>query len=317
MTTLALIKKSSDLSFLVREVDCQQNLTMARVSNWKIGGIAPYIFYPKSLEELKAVKNVFEDLGIKVVYVSMTTNLIFEDGLFECVFISLIKLNTRIAKVANTVSVGAGVWVPHAARWLCKQGVSGFEHMCGIPGSMGGLVFMNGGSQRKSIGNNIISVTAYVNEKLVKYSGHECDFGYRSSVFQGGGVILSAELDASLKRSSGEIRSEMLSILRSRRLKFPRKEPNCGSVFMSSPEMYEAVGPPGLAIEKVGLKGVSSGGAQISPLHANFIVNNGGARCTDILKLIELCADKVEEVFGFIMKPEVRLVRLNGVIEAL
>lgn len=212
------------------------------------------------------------------------------------------------------VRVQAGIWVPRLARNLLKVGLSGAEHICGIPGTLGGLICMNGGSQRKGIGTHVTEVVS------VDYQGNirrrtqpECDFGYRTSIFQNNGeIIVQATLSLSRASDPLALRREMVGILASRRLKFPKHLPNCGSVFVSNPDNYEKFGPPGAVIEQLGFKGKAVGGAMVSPQHANFIVNRGGARAQEILALILEISDCALQELGLTLHSEVRYVRPDG-----
>jgi UDP-N-acetylmuramate dehydrogenase len=119
------------------------------------------------------------------------------------------------------------------------------------------------------------------------------------------------------QRSPRTMRQEMLSILRERKRKFPQKLPNCGSVFVSDPAMYAEYGPPGAVIEKLGLKGLTYGGAQVSPQHANFVVNTGQASAQDVLQVVTHVRDAVLEHTGYNMRPEGKFVRPDGTIVSL
>jgi UDP-N-acetylmuramate dehydrogenase len=174
---------------------------------------------------------------------------------------------------------------------------------------------MNGGSQRKGVGTNLVKVRGCdLNGQPFERSHETCAFQYRSSSLQSDGLIV---LDADFEFVDADpvaMRREMVAILSDRRRKFPKNLPNCGSVFLSNPAMYSIVGPPGAAIERVGLKGQQQGGAQISPVHANFIVNLGAASCRDVLDLVHLARSRVHESTGFWMDCEVRHVTRDGTI---
>ena len=196
-----------------------------------------------------------------------------------------------------------------------RAGLAGLEHIIGIPGTLGGLVLMNGGSQRRGIGENVQRVW------VVDRDGHEqilsreaCQFSYRHSALQGtGSVVVQAELECQ-RSEPALIRRAMLADLRERRRKFPRKQPNCGSVFLSTGAMHASVGPPGRIIEEAGLKGTRSGHAEVSARHANFIVNLGGATSRDVLNLIAHIRRVVFERIGFDLCCEVRYVTTAGAI---
>jgi UDP-N-acetylmuramate dehydrogenase len=285
-----------------------------KLSYWKIGGLAQCVITPRSLEGLQealAITRTFEDVPRLVI--GDCSNLLFDDDGFNGI---LIKIGNGLSKISiseNRIYCEAGAWVPEVAYHSYRHGLSGIEHICGIPGRIGGLVYMNGGSQRRGILENVDSVIVMSldgESRTIKAS--EIVHSYRESPFQGEPVIIAA---VTLKLEAKErslVRNEMRKILSSRRKKFPRKLPNCGSVFLSNPAMYDVVGPPGFAIEKAGLKGIRKGNAQLSPLHANFIVNLGGASSEDVLYLIALARNTVKEQTGFSMDCEVRYIRPNG-----
>ena len=150
--------------------------------------------------------------------------------------------------------------------------------------------------------------------RMHRLTQEQLDYRYRASRLQRGDLIV---VSAQLRFTPGDahaMRREALSILAARRAKFPRVRANCGSVFVSDPALYAQIGPPGLAIERAGLKGVAAGGAQISPDHANFIVNNGGARAEDVLQLIRLARRSVANLSGIAMDAEVRHLAPDGVM---
>ena len=195
------------------------------------------------------------------------------------------------------------------------SGLKGLEHTIGIPGTIGGLVLMNGGSQRKGIGENVVRVRVVDREGNQKeLSREDCAFSYRHSALQGtGAVVVQVELECETG-DPRQIRRLMLEDLRERRRKFPRKEPNCGSVFLSTSEMHASVGPPGKVVEDAGLKGSRIGDAEVSHQHANFIVNRGKASSRDVLALIDHIRKVVFAQIGFELCCEVRYVSPDGKI---
>lgn len=281
------------------------NVDLSLFSRWKVGGIAKCIISPLSQNSIIRCVKFCHEMNINFVIMGATSNILFADKGLSVLVINLNRLN-KYTVTSNTVISDAGIWVPCFARGLVKYGLSGLEHIIGVPGTLGGLVYMNGGSQRKGIGSNVVRVKALSTKGAVsEFNNEECGFSYRKSVFQKNSqIILEVELRLH-NSSSSKIRSEMLDILRSRRNKFPLKEPNCGSVFISNPDMYEKFGPPGEVIENCGLKGIEFGGAKVSNIHANFIVNNHNAKATDILQTIKYVQDEVFRKTGFHMESEV------------
>lgn len=291
-----------------------RHLSLAAISRWKIGGTADLVIRPRDIGELARARAFFHERGQAHLVIGATTNLLFAD---EGLRVPCIQIGRDFAGVSvedRRITAGAGVWVPGLARLAMRHGLAGIVHTCGIPGTLGGLVCMNGGSQRKGIGDHVETVTSVTTDGTIRsHARADCGFAYRTSVFQDNGEIIA---DVSLALDSGgnrgALRREMLEIMASRRRKFPQKLPNCGSVFVSNPAMYADYGPPGAVIEKLGFKGRQVGGALVSPLHANFIVNTGTARAVDVLALISEIRATVHDKTGYLMDVEARHVGPDG-----
>ena len=292
----------------------ERNFDFRTHSWWRIGGTAAAAIRPRSLLEVADLRKVAEREKFRTLTIGEMSNLLFCDDVVDAL---VIRIGGQIADFESldrrTVRIGAGAWVPGVSRKLQSLGLAGAEHICGIPGTLGGLVMMNGGSLRRSIGENVVSVTSVDRSgELVERDREACEFAYRHSIF--------AELDeiivsVTLRLQPGDsqvMRRTMKDILQARRLKFPRKLPNCGSVFKSNPASYADHGPPGAMIERAGWKGHIRGGAQVSPLHANFIVNRGGAKADDVLSLIGEIQASVKDLTGHRLEPEVRYVDRDG-----
>ncbi|NQU06511.1 MAG: UDP-N-acetylmuramate dehydrogenase, partial [Calditrichaeota bacterium] len=224
----------------------------------------------------------------------------------------VVKISKRMSSYSiegTCVKAQAGVWMPCLSHAVGNMGLTGLEHTIGIPGTLGGLVVMNGGSQHKCIGDVVQEVNVINSEGQIRsLSREDCEFSYRSSAMQKSGLVVT-NVELEVKRDKRQrIRREMLELLRERSEKFPLKTPNCGSVFVGSKEMHESFGQPGRVIEETGLKGLRVGGAQVSHKHANFIVNLGGATSADVLKLIGSIRQAVYNRTGIWMKCEVRYV---------
>lgn len=289
------------------------NADLRRYSRWRAGGIAALIIEPISAQHVAACLAYLADKPLPRLVIGDGSNLLFDDGGFNGVLIRIGQNLSGMSVDGLTARVEAGAWVPKMVRRLGAAGLKGLEHAIGIPGSLGGLVVMNGGSRRLGIGRNIVTVRGCdLQGRMFERDHDACQFRYRGSTLQDDGLVI---LEAELKFERTEIaalRREMIAIMRDRRTKFPKHLPNCGSVFLSDPAMYDVVGPPGAAIERTGLKGRRVGGAQISPMHANFIVNLGSATSADILDLIHLARATVHDRTGFWMDAEVRHVSPDG-----
>ncbi|MCH4811972.1 UDP-N-acetylmuramate dehydrogenase [Vreelandella neptunia] len=292
----------------------ERDVSLASISQWGIGGTADTVIRPSTSQQLADLRRWFYQHDVHHLTIGSTSNLLFAD---EGLRAPCIQLGNRLSHVSidkNVVHAQAGVWVPSLARQLMLSGLTGGEHICGIPGTLGGLVCMNGGSQRKGIGSHVESIESVgVTGEVVHRAASDCRFAYRSSVYQTNNEVITS---VKLKFDDGQakqIRQEMLAILADRSRKFPRKLPNCGSVFKSNPAMYAEVGAPGTIIEKLGFKGYSIGDAFVSPMHANFIVHNGQGMAKDVLSLINEISEKVLLETGYKMEVEVIYVTPNGV----
>ncbi len=298
-----------------------QEEPLARHCSWRIGGPADILVQPSSCDQAARVLRFAREEGLPLVVIGRGTNLLFADEGFRGVIMKLGRRFSDFEIDGLTVRARAGLWVPRLVRNLAAAGLSGLEHAAGIPGSVGGLVTMNGGSLRRCVGDRVVDVLAvgYSGEMRI-FSREECGFSYRRSVFQDSAgvrgdrwVILEARLVLERGRRS-EVRAEAVGIMEERRKKFPLRLPNCGSVFTNDPAVYELAGPPGKVVEDTGLKGLTIGGAQVSQHHANFIVNRDGATARDVLSLIGEVRRRVHARIGAWLACEVRYVAPDGTV---
>lgn len=288
---------------------------LSKHSTWRIGGPADLLIEPSNCVQLSKIFRFAEEKNVPSLVIGKGSNLLFDDAGFRGIVIKIGRKLSDFSIDGIIVRAEAGIAICKLARATGLAGLTGLEHTVGIPGTLGGLVTMNGGSQRKSIGDVIRWVEVmdhYGNTYRV--SREKCNFSYRHSAFQSTDLVV---VEAQMELGYGDpdaIRSEMLTILRNRRAKFPRKFPNCGSVFASTPEMYKAIGPPGKVIEEAGLKGLRVGNAEVSRKHANFIVNTGNAKASDVRELIYQVRVAVHSRTGTWMESEVRYVSGTGEI---
>lgn len=291
----------------------RDGVNLSDVSRWRIGGVADAYIEPADERELIAAFELLGRTGVPYCVIGETSNLLFDS---EGMHGAIVRIGPRMSGIVIdglNVIAKAGTRVPELARAAGEAGLAGIEHTVGIPGTIGGLVLMNGGSQRKGIGSHVDWVR-YVDAdgRTSTLTRDECEFAYRTSSLQKrrGAVV---EVGLRLERGDRDaIIAEMDSIVESRAARFPEDEPNCGSTFLSNPAMYATVGPPGKAIEDVGLKGHQVGGAQVSPKHANFICNVGGATSNDVLRLVELIRSTVYRRTGYLLDAEAKYVTTEG-----
>jgi UDP-N-acetylmuramate dehydrogenase len=246
-------------------------------------------------------------LSLPFVVIGDGSNLLFDDAGARGVVVKIGRHLSRVEIRDKWITTEAGIFVPRLMRQIGGAGLAGLEHAIGIPGTLGGLVLMNGGSMRQNVGSRVDKVWAVNREgSLVEFEHADCRFEYRRSALQGMGLAVVRVRLQGTPDNPRSIRKEMLRILRTRRQKFPLKLPNCGSVFLSDPALHAAVGAPGKIIEQCGFKGYRVGDAMIPQLHANFIVNLGSARSADVLSIIHRVRAVVQERTGFLLMCEVR-----------
>lgn len=292
---------------------CCRDVNLAALTRWRVGGTAPVLIDAQSEAHVASVMRLMMDRPEPLCVIGDSSNLLFDSAGFDGVIMRIGPGMCEVRIEGTRVWAQAGVPVPQVAWTVAKAGLTGIEHTVGIPGTLGGLAVMNGGSQRKGVGSHVVRVVSYDQSgRRIEMDQEACRFGYRKSALQGGGLIV-VEVELELRRGSSEaIEAEMRAIIASREERFPVSLPNCGSTFLSDPAMYKAVGPPGAAIEAAGLKGIRYGNAQISEQHANFIVNLGAASSDDILRLIALARRTVEARTGYRLDCEVRHVAPDG-----
>lgn len=288
---------------------------LSRHCSWRIGGRADLFAVPGEAGQVEAVRDFCCREGVPLVVIGQGSNLLFDD---EGVRGVVMKIGSRCGACVidgETVRVQAGAWGPGVVRQTGSRGLSGLEHLIGVPGCLGGLVFMNAGSLRRCIGESVVSVKALdPTGQIQEVSQKDCGFSYRSSVFQSGGwIILSAVLRLVQSDRLGVL-AEMAAVLADRKRKFPLRWPTCGSVFSNDTGLFERFGPPGKVIDRMGLKGTAVGSMAVSAEHGNFIINRGGGTCAQAVALIGLLRRRVFARTGIWMNTEVRYVSPAGLV---
>lgn len=289
------------------------NEPLSRHSSWRIGGPADLLVEPESVHQVQRLFRSAAACSLPVVVLGQGSNVLFSDAGIRGIVMKFGGRFSSLSVQGNRIVCQAGVWLPRLARSAGQAGIGGLEHVVGIPGTLGGLVFMNGGSQRKSIGSSVRRIWAVTPQgEEISLSREQCQFSYRTSRFQQGeGAVVRVELEGNPVLPAAS-RREMLETLRSRRRKFPLKQPNCGSVFLCDEALYASLGPPGKLVEDAGLKGRRVGGAQVSLKHGNFIVNLGGASSLDVIELIKEVRREIGCKFSVQLGCEVRFIDEQG-----
>lgn len=271
----------------------------------KAGGKAEYIALPKTASELIAVTESFRDKGIKTLTVGNCSNLLFASPLYSGAVIITSGIKGCSLSEDGIIVAACGEGLSSLASFACANSTAGLEFCFGIPGTVGGGVFMNGGAYGGSVSDVFVSGSFLTPEgRTVTLGKGEMDFGYRKSVLMENGYVL---LSASFRGEKGDkkaIRELMDGYMEKRKASQPLEYPSCGSAF-KRPEGHYA----GALIEQCGLKGFSIGGAQVSEKHAGFIINRSNAEIGDILALIDAVRGKVFSETGITLEPEIRIIR--------
>lgn len=304
------------------EISVKENVCLAPYSTFRTGGPARYFAEPSGEDELKAAFGFAQEKDLDVFILGNGSNCLISDSGFDGLVIRIGKLMGEISSVTGEdgmtyVTAGAGCLLSRFGNYCADMGLEGAEFACGIPGTVGGAVFMNAGAYGREIRDIAVSVRYLENNEIRELPASECGFAYRTSIFdrkQGEGecpVILS--MKAALKPGDKEkILAYCDELKQKRTASQPLDVPSAGSTF-KRPEGYFAA----KLIEDSGLKGfaLDGSGAQVSPKHAGFVVNNGGrASAEDILRLIDYVSDKVYKDSGVRLEKEVRLIGFKGAV---
>ena len=282
------------------------NFDLSAVSSMRTGGKAAYALFPENKEMLHAALHDAEKSGLHVVLAGGTSNLLFPDKADSLCVIFTKKITSPLLFDKTSVLCGCGVMLPYLSKEAAKRGLSGLEFACGIPGTVGGALFMNAGAYGGEMSQIVKSVTV-LSRKTGTFSiltPSECAFSYRHTIFSENNDLCIAEAVLSLSEGDEkEITARCRELLAARREKQPLEYPSCGSVF-KRPEGHFA----GKLIEDCNLKGVSIGGAAVSEKHAGFIINRGGATGKDVLDLITLIRETVYDKTGVLLEPEIEII---------
>lgn len=266
-----------------------ENCSLKQYTTYRAGGIADYIVFPESIEQLKNLMSYLKKKNIKHKVVGYGSNLLFSDDGYRGVLIKLDALHT-CEFYGTKVVVGAGYPLMKLAIKAAKLGLTGLEFAAGIPGTIGGAIYMNAGAYKSDMGYIVSEIKVLTPELTVKTMyNRELEFHYRTSFLQThpGYICLEATLILT-KGTEAAIRSVMEDRKKRRLMTQPLEYPSAGSVFRN-PEGIAA----GKLIEDCGLKGMRIGGAEVSRKHANFIINVDHANANDIRKLILTVQDTV------------------------
>ena len=279
-----------------------ENAEIKNITTYKLKGSIKKLIIAESIDDLK---EIIESLkGQKYKIIGNGSNLIISSS-YDGTIIKLKGIDGLIVN-GNVIKVGASYNLAKLSRECAKRGLSGLEFACGIPGTVGGAIYMNAGAYGKEMKDITESVIALdENGKRVTLTKDELKFGYRNSIFKTKNYIC-LQVKLKLKKDKKEdILKRINDIMKERREKQPLEYPSAGSVFRN-PENDSA----GRIIESLNLKGLKVGGAEVSEKHANFIVNKGDATAEDIIEIIDKIKEKVKEKYYIELMCEQEIIKV-------
>lgn len=280
------------------------NEPMKNHTTFKVGGPADILVVPDNKDEVAKIINVCKENTIPLLIMGNGSNLIVRDMGIRGVVIKIYDNFSDIKIERDLIRAQSGALLSKVANTALKHSLAGMEFAAGIPGTLGGAVAMNAGAYDGEM-KDIVIETVYLDENGVEavIKGAEHQFGYRKSFAKGKNYIILESLIKLKEDNYEKIKASMTKLSKKRREKQPLQYPSAGSIF-KRPEGFFA----GKLIEDCGLKGYTIGGAQVSELHAGFIINNRNASSKDITDLIEYIQQKVKEEFGILLETEVKIV---------
>ena len=288
----------------MNSIKLKKNIYLSNFTTWRIGGPAEWIAEPKNNEEIRYLINWIKNKKTSCNIIGAGSNLLINDQGIKGLSLCTRKLKgIQIDKETGIIKALSGETLPTLARKAAAFGLHGLEWAVGIPGTIGGAVVMNAGAQGHCISDYLESITTLSLDGEYKViQGTDLDFGYRYSLLQQRKlIVISARLKLEPGHEEKKIREITNENLNHRLNTQPYKDQSCGSVFRN-PEPFKAA----KLIEDIGLKGFRYGGAEISKIHSNFIININNASSSDVQELINFIQKKVFDSYGILLETEVK-----------
>src|SRR2546422_3213886 len=279
-----------------------ENEPLARYTTWRLGGPARYLALPADSEDVVRALELAQERGLPWVVLGLGSNVLVKDGGFPGVVIRMGKGLDRFEMKGATAIVGAGMPTPILARRTAEAGFVGVERFVGIPGTLGGGIYLNAGCHGAEFAEIITEVSVMdPRGKVKQLSRKQISFKYRSSNIDG--IVLEAKLVLG-EESPAKLKELQSKLLRWRKAGTPFDQPCCGSTFINPSGTKTA----GMLIDECGLKGFTIGGAQVSTLHANYIINKGTATANDVLRVIDHVRKTVAKKTGVTLELECKVI---------
>ncbi|MFH1990302.1 MAG: UDP-N-acetylmuramate dehydrogenase [Patescibacteria group bacterium] len=283
----------------------KRNISLAKHTTYKIGGLADYFISVKDLEDLKQALEFADDNSLPIFILAGGSNVLFGDDGYRGL---VIKINNKELKInGEEIIAEAGILMNDAVSKSIENNLAGLEWAGGLPGTIGGAIRGNAGCFGSEIKNIVKEVTVATNNGEIKlYKNKDCQFGYRDSIFKHNGEIIMSAVFKLRPGKKDNLKAIVFDHIKYRQAR--HRLPSCGSVFKNCFLKDGSVLPAGALIEACGLIGKTIGGAMITKEHANIIHNFNNAKATDVLDLMNLIKEKVEKKFGIKLEEEVQLI---------
>lgn len=299
-------KLISDIRSALPGLELHENEPMSAHCSFRIGGLARLMACPSSGTEAAALLRLLHESGVPVELMGKGTNLLVADEGLDAVVVRMGEaLSGAELLPGGRVRAGAGISLARLAVFAAEAGLSGLEFAHGIPGSLGGAVFMNAGAYGGEMRDVLESAELALSDGTVaEVPAEELELTYRHSALEGTGRLVTAATVRLTPAEPEAIRERMRELIEKRRASQPLDMPSAGSTFKRP-----AVGYAAALIDQSGLKGFAVGGAQVSEKHAGFVINRGGATFDDVVQLMEHIQKTVFEKSGVRLEPEVRILK--------
>ena len=273
-------------------------------TTFKIGGPADLFIEPITMAELSFALHTVHEFDVPVTIIGCGSNILVKDGGIRGAVVSVRHMTQIMDCNDNTLCIGSGYMLKDASEFAWENGLTGLEFAVGIPGTLGGAVFMNAGAYDGEMSHVVTAVRAVDFQGNIKeYDASHLDFGYRHSVFHDNHEVIGEVIMTLKQGDKNAIKARMDELTEKRESKQPLEFASAGSTFKRPPGYFA-----GTLIEQTGLKGLSVGDAQVSHKHAGFVINTGSASAKDVLDLIAEVQRRVYDQHGVHLEPEVRMI---------
>lgn len=283
--------------------DLKENVDLKKYNTFRVGGIASILLEPKNVDMFIDMINICKLNKYNFKIIGNGSNILFQDKVYEEIIITTKKMKS-LSIDNNIVTCDCGISIPALSFALYKNSLSGFEKLCGIPGTIGGAIVMNAGAYGREIKDVLKEITVYDKEgNVFNVNADALDLSYRHSNIRDNEYIVLSSVFNVTEGNQEEIKI-LMDECKSKRIKSqPLEFPNAGSIFKKEGDVFA-----GRIIDECNLKGFKIGGAMVSEKHANFIVNSQNATCKDVLNLIKYVQNTVFNKFGINLNTEVEII---------